>query len=167
VADEVRNLAMRAAEAAKDTAQMIEGTVKKVNDGSALATHTNEAFNQVSESTCKVGQLVAEIAAASNEQRQGIEQINTAVTEMDKVTQQNAANAEESASASEEMNAQAEQMQGVVDELVSLVGGSRNRVSMGRTADVKAPKETDHKQPLAALAKKVKDKALVVDQANE
>jgi methyl-accepting chemotaxis protein len=65
---------------------------------------------EVAESAGKVGELVSEIAAASKEQAQGIEQVNTAVTEMDKVTQNNAANAEESASASEEMNAQAEQM---------------------------------------------------------
>ena len=87
VADEVRNLAMRAAEAAKNTAALIEGTVKKVNDGSELVSRTNEAFSQVAESAAKVGELVAEIAAASKEQAQGIEQVNTAVSEMDKVTQ--------------------------------------------------------------------------------
>ncbi len=130
VADEVRNLAMRASEAAKNTANLIEGTVKKVKDGSELVERTNEAFQQVAVSSTKVGQLVGEIAASSNEQAQGIEQINKAVTEMDKVTQQNAANAEESASASEEMNAQAEQMKGMVDELVGMVGGAS---SNGRT----------------------------------
>ena len=124
VADEVRNLAMRAAEAAKNTANLIEGTVKKVKDGSELVARTNEAFQQVAVSSAKAADLVAEISAASNEQAQGIGQINTAVTEMDKVTQQNAANAEESASASEEMSAQAEQMQGMVAELVAMVSGS-------------------------------------------
>jgi methyl-accepting chemotaxis protein len=127
VADEVRNLAMRAADAAKDTSELIEGTVKKVNDGSTLVTKTNEAFGQVAESSKKVGELVGEISAASNEQADGIEQVNKAVTEMDKVVQQNAASAEESASASEEMNAQAEQMKASVGELVSLVGGSGNK----------------------------------------
>jgi methyl-accepting chemotaxis protein len=73
-----------------------------------------------------VGELVADIAAASNEQSQGIGQVNTAVTEMDKVVQTNAANAEESASASEEMNAQAEQMKGMVNELIAIVNGSAN-----------------------------------------
>ncbi|TYT74015.1 methyl-accepting chemotaxis protein [Desulfobotulus mexicanus] len=124
VADEVRNLAMRAAEAAKNTAALIEGTVKKVENGSGLVTRTNQAFAEVSVSSERVGQLVAEIAAASKEQAQGIEQINKAVAEMDKVVQQNAANAEESASASEEMNAQAEQMKGMVQELVAMVGGA-------------------------------------------
>jgi methyl-accepting chemotaxis protein len=124
VADEVRNLAMRAAEAAKNTANLIEGTVKKVKDGSEIVTRTNEAFKQVAGSSAKAADLVAEISAASTEQAQGIGQINTAVTEMDKVTQQNAANAEESASASEELSAQAEQMQGMVADLVAVVGGS-------------------------------------------
>ncbi|MBW2605026.1 MAG: chemotaxis protein [Deltaproteobacteria bacterium] len=126
VAEEVRNLAMRSADAAKNTAGLIEGTVKKVKDGSELVTDTNEAFQKVAEGASKVGELVAEIAAASNEQAQGIGQVNTAVVEMDKVVQQNAANAEESASASEEMNAQAEQMKGHVEELIVMVGGSRN-----------------------------------------
>ena len=124
VADEVRNLAMRAAEAARNTAELIEGTVKKVNQGSDLVTRTNEAFSLVADSSAKVGELVAEISAASEEQARGIDQVNIAVSEMDKVTQSNAANAEESASASEEMAAQAGQMQEMVGELVALVGGS-------------------------------------------
>ncbi|HAA02439.1 MAG TPA: methyl-accepting chemotaxis protein, partial [Syntrophobacteraceae bacterium] len=99
VADEVRNLAMRAAEAARNTADLIEGTVKKVKDGSELMARTNQEFQQVAGSAGRVADLVGEISAASSEQAQGIEQINRAVTEMDKVTQQNAANAEESAAA--------------------------------------------------------------------
>ncbi|MEA3487556.1 MAG: methyl-accepting chemotaxis protein [Thermodesulfobacteriota bacterium] len=129
VAEEVRNLAMRSADAAKNTSELIEGTVKKTKDGSGLVSRTNEAFSEVSTSSSKVGELVAEIAAASNEQAQGIGQVNIAVTEMDKVTQSNAANAEESASASEEMNAQAEQMKTFVDDLVAMVGGSRGQKS--------------------------------------
>ena len=128
VADEVRNLAMRAADAAKNTAELIEGTVKKVKDGSELVNRTNEAFSEVSASAAKVGELVSEIAAASSEQAQGIEQVNLAVTEMDKVVQENAASAEESASASGEMNAQAEHMKEIVNELVALVGKSGNGI---------------------------------------
>jgi len=123
VANEVRNLAGRTAAAAKETAGLIEGTMVKVENGVKLVNKTNEAFRQVSEDASKVGELVGQIAAASNEQAQGIEQVNKAVAEMDKVTQQNAANAEESASASEELNARAEQMKGVVDELVALIKG--------------------------------------------
>ncbi|MDO9109741.1 MAG: methyl-accepting chemotaxis protein, partial [Desulfatirhabdiaceae bacterium] len=124
VADEVRNLAMRAADAAKNTSILLEGTVKKVKDGSELVTRTNDAFLQVAVRSAKVAELVGEIAAASSEQAIGIEQVNLAVTEMDKVTQQNAATAEESASASQELNAQAEQMKSMVGELVDMVGGA-------------------------------------------
>jgi methyl-accepting chemotaxis protein len=129
VADEVRNLAMRAAEAAKNTANLIEGTVKKIKEGSQIVEKTGTDFLQVAASTTKMGELVGEIAAASNEQAQGVQQINKAVSEMDKVVQQNASNAEESAAASEEMNAQAEQMKDFVGDLVRMVeGGSGNRV---------------------------------------
>jgi methyl-accepting chemotaxis protein len=129
VADEVRNLAMRAADAAKNTAQLIEGTVKKVTDGSQLVSATNDAFTKVAQSSAKVGDLIGEISAASREQSGGIDQVNIAITEMDKVVQQNAANAEESASASEEMNAQAEQLKEYVDDLVMLVTGNRNQAA--------------------------------------
>lgn len=84
----------------------------------------------MSESASKVGDLVAEIAAASNEQAQGVDQINNAVVEMDKVVQNNAATAEESASSSEEMIAQAEQMKEMVAELVTLVEGRNYRIGV-------------------------------------
>ena len=128
VADEVRNLAMRAADAAKNTSGMIEETVKKIKSGSGLVTGTNEAFQQVAARSDRVAELIGEITAASIEQAQGIEQVNLAVTEMDKSTQQNAATAEESASASEELNAQAEQMKRVVGELVAMVGSAGSKV---------------------------------------
>ena len=135
VADEVRNLAMRAADAAKNTSGLIEDTVTKIKDGLDLVTTTNEAFTEVATGASKVWELVGQIAAASNEQASGIEQVNKAVAEMDKVIQQTAANAEESASASEEMNAQAEQMKGVVGELTALVGGRGSKVGR-RDAEV-------------------------------
>ncbi|MCP4701508.1 MAG: chemotaxis protein, partial [Gammaproteobacteria bacterium] len=127
VAGEVRNLAMRAAEAAKDTSSLIEGTVQKVNEGSELAIGTNEEFQKVARSASKVGELVSEIASASNEQAQGISQINTAVTQMDAVVQQNAANAEESASAAQEMSAQAFTLNTMVDEMFKIVGNKDAR----------------------------------------
>jgi len=128
VADEVRNLAMRAADAAKNTAQLIEGTVKKINGGAKLVSTTNDAFTQVSQSSAKVGSLIAEISEATKEQANGIEQVNIAITEMDKVVQQNAANAEESASASEQMHAQAEQLSEYVRALVVLVTGETQSI---------------------------------------
>ncbi len=124
VADEVRNLAMRAAEAAKNTSSLIEDTIKAVQKGNELTTATQEAFKENAELAMKVGQLVDEIASASEEQSRGISQVSTAVLEMDKVTQATAANAEESAAAAEELNAQAEQMKVYVGDLITLVGGS-------------------------------------------
>ncbi|MBN1275882.1 MAG: hypothetical protein JXA35_00200 [Deltaproteobacteria bacterium] len=150
VADEVRNLAMKSAEAARNTAELIEGTVKKVLDGSELVSQTSEAFSQVASSAAKVGELVSEIAAASHEQAQGIEQVNKAVGEMDKVTQQNAATAEESASAAEQMHAQAESMKAYVMQLVALVGGNE---------------EVKQKLPPATPAKRTKSNLPAVRKA--
>ncbi|MBM3302939.1 MAG: hypothetical protein FJY85_23710, partial [Deltaproteobacteria bacterium] len=125
VADEVRNLAMRAAEAAKSTANLIEGTINRIKNGSDMVSRTNEAFAMVAASSKKASELVGEIAAASNEQARGIEQINKAVAEMDEVVQHNSANAEESSSAAEEMNAQALQMRDYVKDLTVLLGGKK------------------------------------------
>jgi hypothetical protein len=129
VADEVRNLAMRAAEAAKNTAGMIESTVTKVKEGSSLVDKTNLDFRKVATCVTKSGELISEIAAASNEQSQGIEQINSAIAKMDKVVQENSANAEESASASQQMDAQAKNLEDYLKDLVTLIGGT----SKGKT----------------------------------
>jgi methyl-accepting chemotaxis protein len=122
VAGEVRNLAMRAAEAARSTSHLIDGTVKRIKQGSDLVAKTGEAFSEVAKGTHKVGELVSEIAISSREQAQGIEQVNKAVDGMDKIAQRNAANAEESASTSEELSAQAVQMKDIVSAMVKLVG---------------------------------------------
>jgi methyl-accepting chemotaxis protein len=95
VADEVRNLALRAAEAAKNTSNLIEDVVGNIRNGAALVSSTDQDFKQVAENTSKAVSLVAEIAGASKEQSQGIEQINSAVIEMNTVTQTNAASSEE------------------------------------------------------------------------
>lgn len=173
VADEVRNLAMRAAEAAKNTAELIKGTVKKVNNGSELVSTTNNAFNQVAESAVKAGGLVAEISEASKEQSNGIEQVNLAITDMDKVVQQNAANAEESASASEEMNAQAEQLREYVGDLVMLVTGKQNRESVNTkpkkfSTMLKTPKNSELK-PLSHVnsPKKLRPEQIIPFNDNE
>ncbi len=115
---------MRSAEAAKNTANMIQGSVKNANNGVDIADEVTSVLNEIVTNVGKATDLVSEIAAASQEQAQGIDQVNTAVAQMDKVTQQNAANAEESASASEELSSQAESMNDIVDELLVLVGGA-------------------------------------------
>jgi methyl-accepting chemotaxis protein len=98
VAEEVRNLAMRAAEAAKSTAGLMGEIVHKVKRGEELVGITAQEFGEVAGSSEKVRQLMREITAASQEQSQGIGQINKAVAEMNKVTQQNAGSAQELAS---------------------------------------------------------------------
>ncbi len=133
VADEVRNLAIRAAEAARNTSNLIDESVGQIKRGSERLNGTNKDFSDVETSTGKVAELISEIAAASEEQAQGIEQINGAVTSMDKITQQNAATAEESASASEELNAQAEQMKTMVADMVALVEGRRRKMDASRS----------------------------------
>ncbi|MEW6258874.1 MAG: Cache 3/Cache 2 fusion domain-containing protein [Thermodesulfobacteriota bacterium] len=143
VADEVRNLAMRAAQAAKSTAELIEGTVKKVKIGSEIVAKTNVAFSEVAGSTTKVSELIGEIAEASREQAQGIGQVNSSVSEIDKVTQHTAATAEESASASEELSAQAEHMKAMIQELALLIIGQS-------TVGVK---DRGKKSPMTATAK--------------
>lgn len=123
VADEVRGLALRAAEAARTTNSLIENTVRSVRGGSDLTRLTREEFAKNVEISKKTIDLVGEIAVASREQAQGIEQINKAIAEMDGVTQRNAASAEESASVSEEMSAQAERMRENIAGLVAIVSG--------------------------------------------
>jgi methyl-accepting chemotaxis protein len=122
VAEEVRSLALRSAEAAKNTAAMIEEASRKADAGVATSREVSQALKEIAEGNNEVNSLVAEIAAASGEQAQGIEQINTAMGQMDQVTQTNAANAEESASAAEELSSQSETMTEMVRELTSLIG---------------------------------------------
>jgi methyl-accepting chemotaxis protein len=136
VADEVRNLAMRSAESAKSTANLIDDSIRRIKNGSDIVAKTNEAFDRVLGGTKKVDELFREIAAASNEQAQGIAQIGKAIAEMDKVVQQNAANAEESASASEELNAQAMQMKDMVAELIAVVRGKEAAHPASRAKDI-------------------------------
>jgi methyl-accepting chemotaxis protein len=126
VANEVRNLAMRAAEAAKNTSDLIENTIKAVAHGNELTKLTQDAFKENIEISAKIGSIIDEIASASQEQSHGIEQINKSVAEMDKVTQQTAVNAEDSASASEEMNSQAEKLKYFIRDLTVLVDGKGN-----------------------------------------
>jgi methyl-accepting chemotaxis protein len=114
VAEEVRNLAMRSAEAAKNTANLIEEAVKNSENGVNINAEVSKNFQEITERTNKVSQVVAEIAAASDQQDQGISQVNKAVEQMNQLTQQNAANAEESASAAEEMSSQSEEMRSMV-----------------------------------------------------
>jgi len=134
VADEVRNLAQRSAQAAKETAAKIEGAIGNTSHGVELSGKVSRALNEIVAKVREVDELASEVANASREQTQGITQINTAVGQMDKVTQANAASAEESAAAAEELNAQAAVMRQAVGELVRLVGGSQQTTGRNSTA---------------------------------
>jgi methyl-accepting chemotaxis protein len=123
VAEEVRNLAQRAGEAARSTAEMIQDSVRNADKGVSITNEVVEGFTQIAEGNRQVNELITEIAAASGEQAQSSEQISTAIGQMDQVTQSNAANAEESASAAEELNAQANELSNMVGELLAMVGG--------------------------------------------
>jgi methyl-accepting chemotaxis protein len=114
VAEEVRNLAMRSAEAAKNTADMIEGSVKNAENGVTINQEVMKNLEEINGHAKRVSEVMAEIAAASDQQSQGVGQVNTAMEQMNQLTQQNAANSEESASASEELSAQAQEMKSMV-----------------------------------------------------
>ncbi|WP_218109906.1 HAMP domain-containing methyl-accepting chemotaxis protein [Oligoflexus tunisiensis] len=150
VADEVGNLAQRASEAARNTGTLIEQSVKNSERGVGVAQDTAKALETVISSSQKVAGLIAEIAASSKEQSQGIGQINQAVAQLDSVTQQNSSAAEESAAASEELNAQADQLLQLVRNLEALVGVAQ---AAGTAESVTRP--VQHAMARPAAQKKV------------
>lgn len=128
VAEEVRNLAARSANAAKETTMMIEGSINKVNDGTKIATDTASALNKIVDNIAKVANLVGDIAVASNEQASGISQINQGIMQVSDVIQTNSATSEESAAASEELSSQAERLKEQVERFqLKKVGASSYR----------------------------------------
>jgi len=130
VADEVRNLAQRSAQAAKDTAALIEESIATSNEGSARLQKVADVVGSITEAATKVKVLVDEVNIGSQEQARGIEEIGRALMEMDQVTQANAAASEESAAASEEMSAQAQALSNLINELRVMLG-DRDGVDSG------------------------------------
>ncbi len=126
VADEVRNLAQRSAQAARDTTELIEGTVTRVKHGTDIAEELDKSFKEIESGSSTVSRLIGEIAAATNEQAQGVDQVNTAVAQMDKVTQSNSATAEQSAAAAADLSRQSEDLNNLIQGLSGLVYGNGN-----------------------------------------
>jgi len=147
VAEEVRNLAQRSAEAARNTSELIEKSQTSSANGATLAGELAENLNKTKDSAGKVDLLITEIAGAAKEQSQGIDQINTAVAEMDKGVQQNASTSEESASAAEELSSQAEELNHMVNELVELVSGAG---AADRTTQTRAARRPVGRGPATA-----------------
>lgn len=138
VADEVRNLAQRSAQAAKDTSNRIEGAIQKTHQGVQISDQVAHQLQDIVSHVRKVDELVSAVATATNEQSQGISQVNTAVGQMDAATQSNAAAAEEGASAAEELHSQAESLRVAVEGLQTIVNGVSSRRADATPATGKA-----------------------------
>ncbi len=142
VAEEVRNLAQRSAEAARSTAVLIEESQANADNGVAVSGEVEEILKEIADSIKKVTQLIEEVSTGSDEQSQGIEQINLAMSRMDKITQAGAANAEETAAASEELLSQSRGLNNVVNALTFMVEGN----AAGRNHDNGAGHTRDYPQ---------------------
>jgi methyl-accepting chemotaxis protein/methyl-accepting chemotaxis protein-1 (serine sensor receptor) len=145
VADEVRNLSQRCAQAAKDTAALIEESIAKSNDGKSKVDQVAGAIRAITEESSKVKTLVDEVNLGSQEQAHGIDQIGKAIVQMEQVTQKTAANAQESAAAAEELTAQSATLKDIVENLTSMVGGGGEsgghaRQTRYRSAGTAAPR---------------------------
>ena len=150
VAEEVRSLAQRSAQAARDTTELIEASVASAADGQARVADVTTAIEAITSSAAKAKALVDTVSVASREQAQGIDQVTHAITQMEKVTQTNAASAEESAAVSQELSAQAEEASSVVKRLMDLVGTDGREVA-GRGGD--ASRKSVARMPRAKAAK--------------
>ena len=137
VAEEVRNLALRSASAARETAEKIEDSIQKSSAGVQINAKVSLSLADIVSKARQADELVAQISIASNEQSQGIDQINSSVSQMDAMTQNNAAGAEESANVSADLRTQSTQLTQLVQELQTLVGGKSS--SAKRSSKIKSP----------------------------
>jgi methyl-accepting chemotaxis protein len=139
VADEVRALAIRSAEASKSTAELIEKGLSSADRGVALNAQVSDSFREINAHVSRVSEVMADIAAATDQQSQGVAQINSAIEQLNHVTQQVAANAEESASAAEELDSQARVLNETVGTFV-LNGGAPHAPTWNEAAAHPAPR---------------------------
>lgn len=139
VAEEVRNLAKRSADAAKDTTALISESIEKAHNGKTIVDKASEALEEIKLHTTKVADIIIEIAQASREQAQGFGQISNAISQIDQVTQQTASTAEETASAAEELTAQSQMLKDNVFQLQRIIDGSAAQQNMGYSNYPPAP----------------------------
>ncbi len=166
VADEVRNLAQRSAQAAKDTAGLIEESVAKSSEGTAKVAVVAEAIGSITGAVAKARGLVDEVSVASRQQAQGIDQVTQAIAQMEKVTQGTAATAEESAAASEELSAQADTALGIVGSLEADGGRTRDWcVRLARRGKRRSPTTAKNVVSLAARQPKPRPSARSAEEA--
>lgn len=155
VADEVRALAQRSVQAARETSQKISDAAAKSEQGGRISEKVSKSLDEITTKVRKVDELVAEIAMASKEQNEGINQVTRAVGEMDRVTQANAATAEETSSAATELNTQTVRLKAVIAELTAMTKGSSDTAAPARAETLPAPQGASafletHAQPKAA-----------------
>jgi methyl-accepting chemotaxis protein/methyl-accepting chemotaxis protein-1 (serine sensor receptor) len=154
VADEVRSLAQRSAQAARDTAGLIEESIARASDGQRRVTQVSDAVNAVSTNATRIKTLIEEVRAASREQIEGIDQVTHAVTSMERVTQSTAASAEQNAAVGEELSAQAEAAMAAVARLSAIVEGG-----IAPVASPAAPKRSGRKVAAAKIIELPKDRS--------
>jgi len=133
VADEVRNLAQRSAASASETTSLIETTVGRIKNGVEIAERLGDCFKDIETGSNMVARLITEISNATNEQSIGVDQINTAVAQLDKVTQNNAADADTMARSASDLNTQSDTLNEQVSSLSLLVGGASVGTGNGGT----------------------------------
>ncbi|MFO1499138.1 MAG: methyl-accepting chemotaxis protein [Verrucomicrobiota bacterium] len=144
VADEVRNLAQRSAQAAKETALQIRDAIQKSDRGVVLTNKVAQSLGQMAENARRVDQLVMEIATASQEQSEGIRQINTAMASMDQGTQDNVASSQSSADAAGNLKSQAQQMNEAVSQLLEVIGNNQAHYSRTELSQRSPPPNPSH-----------------------
>jgi methyl-accepting chemotaxis protein len=156
VADEVRSLAQRSVQAARETAQKISDATAKSEQGGKISEKVARSLDEITSKARQVDDLIAEIAVASQEQSQGIDQVSRAVSDMDQVTQANAATAQQTSAAATELSSQAAQLQGIISELNHMVSGGKIEkpsATSPENGDAHAGHKVEAAAPVKAAAK--------------
>jgi len=153
VAEEVRNLARRSAMAAKETSAIIEDSIHKSKNGAQVSAEVTRHFQEITEKTRRLDELIAQIATAAREQDSGISQVNTAVRDMGSVTQTNAGHAEQTASLAQELSSQSESLRDVIAELSGMLSGKSDAAAAENSAPGHQPPPNSKTRPAQPLVR--------------